>query len=456
MSLRTLRARNRQLFRDNDYWIGYEKKLEANVIGQHGLRLQVDAKYASGEKKENLNRKVEEEFKAWCRKENCDVTGQGSFRDLAALAVKTLARDGEFLIRYISDPTSEYGLKLQMIDVDWLDEDYNDPKPTTGGNRIVMSVELDGFDKPIAYWFTPPRWANVQVPGLPIIAETESVKRLRIPAEFICHRFVKTRVGQVRGVPWGHGPMLTLNQLDGFDEAELVGQRVAASNMAFVSPPPDIDGGTQSTSVIDTEVTPGSIAELPAGYSVHETKFPKPQDSDFSKRMLRKVASGLGINYNTMTSDLEGVNFSSIRAGTIEEREVWKMLHVWMAQHFYQDVYEKWLMFNPNVAAEGSLKQVKYPIWRGRGFDWVDPSKDVKADIDAVNMGFKTRTQVLAEKGEDFEEVVDQVAYEQEYMEKKGVVFLSPDTKAQLEADAADKEEEGDEPAAKKKEAKAA
>jgi capsid protein len=39
--------------------------------------------------------------------------------------------------------------------------------------------------------------------------------------------------------------------------------------------------------------------------------------------MLRKVATSLGISYSTLTSDLTQVNFSSIRAGTIEEREIW-------------------------------------------------------------------------------------------------------------------------------------
>lgn len=450
MSLRTLRARSRQLARDNDYFIGFLKKLEANVVGQNGLKLQVDAKNADGQtKKEPLNRKVEDEWAAWSRKNNCDVTGQGSFRDIAALAIRTLAVDGEFLVRYIGDPNSEFGLKLQVIDVDWLDEDYNDPKPQSG-NRIIMSVELDSFDKPVAYWLTPPRWSNVLVGEMPIVPNRAD--RLRVPAEMICHRFLKTRIGQVRGLPWAHGAMLSLNQLDGFDEAELVGARIAASNMAFVSPPPELDGGSStSLTPIDTEVTPGQVLELPPGYTVSEFSPTKPLASDFSKRILRKVAASFGINYNTMTSDLEGVNFSSIRAGTIEEREIWKMLHVWMANHFYQDVYQKWLMFNLHLAPVTQMKQVMYPIWRGRGFDWVDPSKDVTADIDAVNRGFKTMTEVLAEKGRDFEETMEQHAAEKVIIEKLGLEFASPDMQAKLAADASQAAEGGGQDAGKAK-----
>jgi hypothetical protein len=52
--------------------------------------------------------------------------GKSRFRGIASLSLKTCAVDGEFLMRLIFDPSSEFGLKLQMLDVDWLDEDFND------------------------------------------------------------------------------------------------------------------------------------------------------------------------------------------------------------------------------------------------------------------------------------------------------------------------------------------
>jgi lambda family phage portal protein len=436
--LRTLRSRSRQLSRDSDYFIGFRRKMETYVIGEEGLKLQVDAKFADGKKKEDLNRKVEDQFNIWSRKEICDVTGQSSMRDMAALALVTMITDGEFLIRKVF--TAE-GLKLQMLDVDWLDEDFNDPK-LQNGNRVVMSVELDQYDKPVAYYFSEPRWSAASTFGInPIVPMNR--KRVRIPAGEIIHRFIKERAGQVRGVPWAHGAMLTLNQLDGFDEAELVGARVAASNMAFVSPPAEADGGPEPENPLDTEVSPGQVLELPAGYTVHEFNPTKPQESHFPKRMLRKVAASLGIDYSDMSNDLESVNFSSIRAGTINARDGYRILQKWIATNLYQDVYVTWLMTNPGLVTASQLMQVMYPIWRPRGFDWVDPSKDVKADVDAVLMGFKTRTEIAANHGKDFEEMIDQLAAEQAYIDKKGLKFGK---------DGAPEEKEGsdDEPAAGK------
>jgi lambda family phage portal protein len=446
---RAMRANSRALARDNDHMIGFLKKLDSNVIGTAGLKLQVDAKKSTGEKKEDLNRKIENEWKRWSRKKNCDVTGQESLRGIASLSLRTCAVDGEFLMRLIFDPSSEFGLKLQMLDVDWLDEDYNDDK-LQNGNRIVMSIEYDPYDKPVAYYFTDPKWSTTSVPNLKLVPASSSVRRLRIPADQIIHRFIRERVGQGRGVVWAHGAMLTMNQLDGFDEAELVGARINASNMAFVSPPAPLDPSDTQGAGIDTEVAPGQVLELPAGYTVHEFSPNKPQDSNFSTRMLRKVASSLGISYSTLTSDLTEVNFSSIRAGTIEEREVWRMLQAWLAEQLYQDIFEKWLMFNIRLLPVSALDQVMYPIWRGRGFEWVDPLKDVTASALAVDRGFETLTDVLGERGKDFEETIDQIAYEKSYMEQKGVTLADTVSmqaaQAQIAADAAEaksKDEQG-------------
>lgn len=446
-SIRKLRALGRLLARDNDYFIGFLKKLDANVIGKTGLKLQADAKNASGEQKELVNRKIEDAWAMWSRKRFCDVTGQQSLRDIASLFLRTVATDGEALIRLVVDPESPFTLKLQMLDVDWLDEDYNstaEQSPT--GNRIVMSVEVDKYDKPVAYWFTDPRWSTVSVPGLKLVPQAS--KRLRVPADQIIHRFLKERPGQLRGITWAHGTVLTMNQLDGFDEAELVGARVGASNMAFVSPPAPLDPQSNPEAAgIDTEVAPGQVLELPAGYTVHEFDPKRPQDTDFSRRLLRKVATSLGISYSTLTSDLTEVNFSSIRAGTIEEREIWRMLQVFLADHLYQDIYERWLMFNSNLIPATMLDKVMYPYWRGRGFDWVDPLKDANADIAAMEKGIKTHTEILAERGLDFEEQMERIKYENDYKAKLGLDFTSPDLKAQLQAanEQAEKEEK-DEP----------
>jgi capsid protein len=63
-----------------------------------------------------------------------------------------------------------------------------------------MSIEYDPYDKPVAYWFTDPKWSTTSVPNLKSRTGVIVVRRLRIPADQIIHRFIRDRVGQGRGV----------------------------------------------------------------------------------------------------------------------------------------------------------------------------------------------------------------------------------------------------------------
>jgi capsid protein len=58
--------------------------------------------------------------------------------------------------------------------------------------------------------------------------------------------------------------------------------------------------------------------------------YPTGEFLPFHKAMLRSMAAGMGVLYNNLASDLEGVNFSSIRQGTLDEREHWKELQQWL------------------------------------------------------------------------------------------------------------------------------
>jgi lambda family phage portal protein len=432
-SLRVLRARSRQLARDDDYMKGWLDKLVTNVIGRKGIMLQANATDAQGVKLTKLNKAVEVAWLKWSKKGNASANGKLSWRDIQALALVTMAVDGECIIREIYDRNNPFAYTLQFIDVDWLDEDYNDPK-LPNGNRVVMSIELDQYDKPVNFYFTPPRWYNIAVPDFPgnVLGRAGS-DRIQVPAREIIHLFMHDRPGQARGVPWARTAMRRLNMLDGYEEAELVGARVAASQMAFAVPPqPDagLAGDTLQDQDIEQEVQAGMISTLPAGYTLEQVDFKRPGTTygAFVKSLLQPIAVALNISYNTLTSDLESTSYSSGRIGSVAERDHWREVQDWLAEHLCQDVYSRWLLLNVGTEAiqgvpESAIEQVDIPIWRGRGFDWVDPSKDAKADITLVEAGLKTMTEVYAERGRDFEEAMEEIAHEQEIKDHHSLAF---------------------------------
>lgn len=65
--------------------------------------------------------------------------------------VEGLVRDGEVLIRHIRNADNAFGCSLQILEPDFLDEEFNTSNPDNG-NRIVMGVELNNFNRPEAFW----------------------------------------------------------------------------------------------------------------------------------------------------------------------------------------------------------------------------------------------------------------------------------------------------------------
>jgi lambda family phage portal protein len=318
---------------------------------------------------------------------------------------------------------NKFGFALQFLEADYLDENYNEE--LRDGNYIKMGIEFDKYQRPTAYHIL------TKHPGDATYYRHGRTYE-RIPAEDIIHGFVIERPGQSRGVPWMHTAMTRLNMIAGYEEAELVAARVGASKMGFFTSP-DGDGfagdDVDDKGSIITDAEPGTFNQLPRGtdFKEFDPTHPAGNFPFFIKAMLRGVSSGLGISYNSLASDLESVNYSSIRSGSIEERDQWKINQSWMIESFCQPVFEGWLRM---ALLSGAIplpadKFTKFnaPHWNVRGWQWVDPLKDVKASVDAINNGLKTRSQIVAEQGFDLEEVFEQLKQEEELAVTYGLSF---------------------------------
>jgi capsid protein len=63
--------------------------------------------------------------------------------------------------------------------------------------------------------------------------------------------------------------------------------------------------------------------------------------------------------------------------------------------------------------------------WLPPKWDWVDPLKDARAEIEQIDAGLKSRTQALAERGYDAEQVDTEIAADQAREESLGLSFWS-------------------------------
>lgn len=434
-SLRLMRNRSRQLVRDNPYAKHAMRVIKNNVIGG-GVTFQSQIKKRRGGKfDDDLNDKIEELFRQWCRAKNCDVTGQMSFAEMQRAVLGAVAESGEVLVRHIKGVafgTSPVRFALQVFESDQLVDEWSGR--TADGNEVRMGVEVDTFQRPVAYWMYPRHPGDFQF----VPSQVQVNRLIRVPADELTHLYLVDRPNLSRGVPWMHSVMLTLNHTDGYEESELIAARSSAAIMGFIQSPetgaPDLDAvgadAVQSGErVYDFES--GLIKELAPGetFTGWNPTRPNAAMDPFMRYMLRRIAAGIGLSYESLSRDYSQSNYSSSRLALLDDRDCWRVLQGWFIEHFLQPVFDNWLdmavMSKALTLPDWEINGARYEAvrWQPRGWEWVDPLKEANAAIKKVRAGFGTLADELAKQGLDFEDVMRQRRRELDLIADLGLVL---------------------------------
>jgi len=431
-SLRSLRARARDLVQNDPYANNFMRMIQMNIVGPDGFILR----NKSGEWKDgkfvldkNANILIQNAFWDWSQPQNCTINGNMSFRVAQNIIITTIARDGEIFIHKIKNKNiNKYGFAIQLIEPDHVDETYS--AQLENGNSIIMGVEIDKYRRPLAYYIKRSNPYRELYSATTMFAGDHE----RIEAESVYHLFVKERVNQTRGVPWIAPSAIRMKMLSGFEEASLVNARAAACKTGVLTPKenanPEFTGDdVDANNNIIQSIEPGETFVTPFGYdfSSYDPKYPSEQHEAFAKIILRGIASGFGVSYNAMANDYESVNYSSARSSLLYERDQWKMLQSWLTESFLNDLFRDWLDMSIITGAVNlpysKFDKFNQPYFLPRRWDWVDPEKDANANILAYKNGFKTLEQILAERGMDLEETLEQLRYEKELIKKYGLTL---------------------------------
>lgn len=439
-ALRVLRSRSRQLAENNDYAREFLRHLVRKALGPDGIRLVVRALRQDGTVDKADSDYLETAWWEWSRRGVCTVCGRYSWAEVQRLALQAVARDGELLIRVVRGwKGNRFGIALQLIEIDQLDENLNvafgaghGGVQIGAGNEIRMGVERDAWGKVVAYHLLSSH------PYDDVSSWQGQYRYQRIPAGDMIHLFVPDRVDDARGAPWMSTAIRRLQMMGGYEEAELVAARLGAAKGGFFEEEigDELDGTGDAKDVngnIIQDATPGTFQRLPKGvtFKPYDPQHPTAGFGDFMKSMLRGAAAGLGIGYNSWGRDLEGVNYSSLRQGELDERDNWRLIQGFMIERLCDPVWQAWLDM---ALLTGALnlppsKRAKFDAanWRARGWPWVDPTKDIAAEAEAVALGIRSLSQVCDERGIDFEEVMRDRARENEIAAQYGVeIFVGP------------------------------
>jgi lambda family phage portal protein len=401
-----MRARARDLERNSDIAQAVITAFERNVVGS-GMVLQVRI---PGE--DELSEEIEALWKEFCKAEHCDITGTQSLEEIEEMLVRRYVVDGGILIVKVNVPDSDFPFKIQIREVDELD-----PLATpSGNNRIIDGVEIDQYNRPVAYHFKKYH-NNIAIPG-------ESVK---IDAKNVIFWRRKTSPRQVREVSMLATAMMRIKDANQFIQAVSVKERVLACLSVFIKkampsgPTGRVVNQQQKEYSYDgVTLSPGMIGELNPGDEV-QTVIPSGQASDtkeFITTLIRLIASGLGLSYETVSRDLSTVNYSSARQGMLEDRKTFKKMQKSLIRNVLTPIY---LEFLDSLFLTGKIKvrdylenRSKYTahVWIPPGYTWIDPLKEVNANKVALESNQDTLARICAERGEDWREVIEQRAIE--------------------------------------------
>lgn len=425
--LRPLRARSRQLARADAYAKKFVNSCVDNIAGAQPFQLQAKARFLNGRLHTTANEAIELAWTDRSKPGNLEVTGRLSMSEMHRLIIRCIARDGEVLLRRYRG--NEFGAgRLQLIDIDRLDEDKNEI--FAGGGSIKMGVELDTYAKPVAYHILRQHPGELGYWNRATARDTE-----RVAARDVVHLFVSDWPEQVRGFPWMHAAMVRLYHLGAFEEAAVINARIGASKIATLQTPDgDIPGaiatGQDSAGNMLTDIEPGQYWTLPPGVSIGEfaPDFPDAAIEPFIRSCLRGVAAALGVAYHSLANDPSSVNYSTARVALLEERDMWMALQSWYVEHFCQPDFEQWLS---GAILSGTLPETYFDHrnqmrWQPKRWAWVDPKSDASAKELMLNNKLTSHTRIAAELGEDFEEILLEIEQDQLLATAHNVALTAP------------------------------
>lgn len=407
--LQNIRNRSRDAARNEWTGAAAERIWGTQLIGT-GIIARPSIK---NEKRKALFIRIWEEFCA-----SSDADGVLDFYGQQTLAVETWKTGGEVFIRERPrrlDDGLAIPVQIQLLEgemVPLLDADVWPGMPA--GHRMRSGIELDRRSRRVAYWFYRSH------PG-DMVSDPRQHELVRVPAESVRHLYKPARPGQLRGVPGGAPIIGKRRSIGNFDDATLVRQEQSNLYAMFITRtaeqtgqrlhpttgeplPLESDGGA----VLGLE--PGMSQELLPGEDVKFSDPPGPAANygEYMHEQHLGLAAAEGIPYELLTGDLRDISDRALRVILNEFRRTCE-------QYQWQIIIPSLCVFARQACARAAVlagrlapQQVDEFLqcsWHPHAWAYIHPTQDVQAKKMEYEAGFKSRSSIVAERGDDVEQI---------------------------------------------------
>ena len=418
-----LRIQARYLDENHDLVVGVLDTLVNRTIGA-GLWPEPHVRTRDGDLHADFNRRVYELFQEWARKP--EVTGELDWPGMQRLMGLTWFRDGEGLAQHLEgimgtlDHQTIVPYSLEMIEPDLLPFDLNDE-----ARGIVQGVERNAWGRPRAYHLLKGH------PGDLAIRLHMDTKR--VEAERIIHLKRVRRIGQARGVSILAAVLIRLDDIRDYEDSERIAAKVAAALTGYIkkagefSPPDPASAADKPREVMFKPGTFWDGARLGEELELFQSNRPNNNLEAYRNGQLRAVAAGTGTGFSSIAKNYNGT-YSAQRQELVEMTPAYRALTGYFVGQFGLPVWRRFVRMAIlsgalSVPADVDRESLDAAIFQPPSLPWVDPVKEVTAEERQVAAGFKSRSQVIRERGQNPRDVEDQIDRERKLARERGLTF---------------------------------
>lgn len=404
-----------------------------HLVG-HGIKPRATTEFPE------INATVDAIWEDWA--DECYSGSRLGLYGIQRICARAWWTDGEALVRLRPRLLSDglpIPLQLEVLESDYLDA--TKIEALASGGRIVNGVEFNAIGQIVAYWIYR------EHPADSIATWATPTQSVRVLADRVCHLYEEARPGAVRGVPFAHASMIRAWDYDGYRDSALAAK---ANESLIVGTVSGLEAGqglsrkdsagnvitypavTGADGSVYESLQPGSLLFAPDGanLAIHQPTS-TPGFREFCKELLHDVSAGFLTPYELVSGDLEGVNYSSIKFGL---RSYLLRVRAMRETHFIPLVMRPiWQAFSWYLVALGIVPESALdpdgglPVqWSAPEYEPIDRAKEATADSTAIANRTHSRVELIAARGRDWRQVIDEEAEFAAYLAERGLGDSAP------------------------------
>lgn len=422
---------------ENPIGAGIVNAFAGGVIG-NGLKLEsyVDKTLLKGVSEKEITKiqdVIESYWKVWSETPSmCDHYQKNSLATIEKMALKSIVSEGDGLLHVgIVKDGNTYYPQIQWID----GTSVVTPPEKMGQENIVSGVEIDNNGRDLAYYVKQSKGNDLNITYKRCAVKS----RVRNTIAFQLIKFNEIQQNIVRGRSMLIPVKDLLIQGGRYIEAEVTKAIIQSYMTFFITKTEEYEGSGTSTAEnilnsaasISTDdgatepederepigLSPGGFVELKANENIvlPESKSPTAGFKEFMEMQLKLIGMGSGIPYESLLKTFNS-SYSASQASLQEAARGYAIIRGEFVTKFMMPVY---IAFVDCLILQGVIKCKGYEDnvytksawlranWYGPAMLNIDPVKNAKAAVSAINANLTTREKVARELYEnDFYSII--------------------------------------------------